>query len=728
MAFPASPPKRTLARAPSPYESRTPREVPESESHELDLAAVQRAAGNLAIQRAARAAASPPPPTHASTIPAYVAPSLGASARSPGLERPPPRPAPHETPVSPDDGRMPRGEPQAATAGRAPPLARPAAPPRPTAKTAVVAEAPRHKPTPAEQSSAIAKAQSAQLGHTALLALGAVALAPILGPIALGAAAIAGAAALRSLLTAKKAPPIPEEDLEKEVRAQEEDLTKQFGAREPAPGDKVAPPAQAALARKGAGGGGPRVASSQPSGADRPTAPGPPPGGSARPEMEAWVVSANRDIRSIGPRRLGAAEGAPEMVRRSGGGIRSGRRGAFPGVLADARASVSPAPENAPPPEPLEEIPVKDAAQRIAEKSDRRLPPQTLPALEMTPWGEIPRIVGEPSPPPAATRGKGGTAPGSEARDAPNKRRLEKSRSEAAQKEPEGESGVGEPVVISDVAPPKRRPFPPRLQSNVGAVLAQLLARTDVEARDILTSTRGALYGGVLLGEFPDIGDDLLPELTASLDRELRLIATQAGITKEALDLKIADRQRELLAREQRTREETTAAASEERQQMQDEGQARANEIAGAKETVDRAAERQLEAVGGRADAQVVYAKRDRLEQQTNRQVGAQVVAYEEARKKQASQLDAAAGLQVAAYRATTKRQKDRVLAEAGADPAAIATAQASADVAHRWGEEHVRTVGNVAANAKESAAAHAATYVREIRAVGDDINLELRV
>jgi hypothetical protein len=444
--------------------------------------------------------------------------------------------------------------------------------------------------------------------------------------------------------------------------------------------------------------------------------------------MEAWVASANRDIRSIGPRRLGAAEGAPEMVRRSGGGIRSGRRGAFPGVLADARASVSPAPENAPPPEPLEEIPVKDAAQRIAEKSDRRLPPQTLPALEMTPWGEIPRIVGEPSPPPAATRGKGGTAPGSEARDAPNKRRLEKSRSEAAQKEPEGESGVGEPVVISDVAPPKRRPFPPRLQSNVGAVLAQLLARTDVEARDILTSTRGALYGGVLLGEFPDIGDDLLPELTASLDRELRLIATQAGITKDALDRKIADRQRELLEREQRTRDATTDAAADERKQIKDEGQQRADEIAGAKNAIDQATERQVDAVGGRADPKVVYAKRDRLAQQTNRQIAAQVVAYEEARKKQVAQLDIAAGAQIRAYRATTQREKDRILAEAGADPAAVSTAQASAGVAHRWGDDRVRTVSNAAANAKESAATHAATFTREVRKVGDDINVELRV
>ncbi|MBI5957530.1 MAG: hypothetical protein HY866_02270, partial [Chloroflexi bacterium] len=389
-----------------------------------------------------------------------------------------------------------------------------------------------------------------------------------------------------------------------------------------------------------------------------------------RAELQAWRERAMADTSAIPRPELQSGGQGGAAVRGQGGSL-AGRHQADPNALArDARGAVSPPPEARDvPTTPPEVHPVPAAPRLVEENSHGVLSPQHMPVLENSPRGTTPVLGQRPQPPPpppsetvVAVRDEA-AAPEAD----PNQEHVEEIR-ETAEEEPEvTEEAQADPYLIETQPPPAPPELPPGAQVAIGAVVARLLAEPERTAEEIITDIRSKPYEGELRNQFPDIGTDDIPTVTNLVTIQLREVAVTAGVTQEALDAAIQQRQQELVQQSGEAHSEIETAGTEAETEVQEAGQTELDAVAGAHTAVDQHTERQLEAVSGENDPTVIRRKRDRLKSEINRAVGRQRVAYDQAQQQREQQLEAAKQTQVLAYRAAAQ-QDQRVIEQEARD------------------------------------------------------------
>ena len=457
-------------------------------------------------------------------------------------------------------------------------------------------------------------------------------------------------------------------------------------------------------------------------------------------ETEAGETEEISELRTWRSQVSGATSAIPEpslseattqgtgQVQQQGGTLRTERQAARQTIPQQARRAVSPPPQPEQPLPPPEPDPVPEATRLVEEKSNRRLPDQTMPDLQQSPRGTLPQI-GQRLEAPTAQLEAGEDVVEVLERESTEQPTPEQSQTDELQQEstemPDTDrAGTGEGVTLTDRPPPPSQPLPPVAQSAIASVLAQLLANPEAEAEAILMAARKAAYPNEKLQQvYPDLGNDELTGLTESLTSELQTIAQEAGIANDELSTKIRERQQELEQQREQATDSIETTASEEETGLAEEGQTEQDAIAGAREALDENRERQLEAASGTADPSVIRAKKERLQRQINHRVGQQRVAYEQARQRREQQLDTAGSAQIQAYRVTSQADERAILAAAeGESPTPLRTNLEAAAI-RTWAREREREIQHTVFTMKQQAQQWADGYRTDIQNAGDRAN-----
>lgn len=388
---------------------------------------------------------------------------------------------------------------------------------------------------------------------------------------------------------------------------------------------------------------------------------------STRSDLAAWRAQVMADAAAIPtPSLEAAAPGGAGSMRQAGQTVRSGRRGSRGGLARQAGADRSTLPRTSDPPAPsLEETLVPEAAALVRAKSNRALTPREMPQLLASPRGVMPVLPQPPAPPGPAPASREATR---EARPAApradrNRRQADRAR-QSAEVPVEGEPEVeANPFLISVPTPEPPPPLPPVAQVAISGVVARLLAEPQQSAEEVLNAARRAAYNGVLPDVYPDIGSGELPELTASLTRELEQVAIQAGATREELAALVNQRRQELEQERERALQDMLGEWTQQCTMLQSQAQTELNQISGARQAADQATQQTLNLAQSSNDPQVVHAQRDRMRENLLATVAQQRVAYEQARQQMEGLLRQAGEEQIAAYQAVATREEQDILA-----------------------------------------------------------------
>ena len=372
-------------------------------------------------------------------------------------------------------------------------------------------------------------------------------------------------------------------------------------------------------------------------------------GAGPAPELASWkakVSGATKGIKAPPQEDAGQVE---SRVRKVGGAAGTRASASRKTIEKEAEKVVPPPPT---PPDPLP-VPAEDptgATQRVRDASGKTLPNQTLPVLEKGPLDTMPVMSGKVSDAYstkvttqseiAAEEAKKAEAAakseeeGAKGKKDPDKEKTKKAREAKDKKKPiAGAEAPAEPLVLVDEGPPPAAPMTKSAQTDVGKVLAVLVADPRSAAMEIINDARGEPWQGALLeDDFDSFGDDVLPTVEPELTNQLDAIREAAGITKEQLDVHVAERQKEV---RDKALEALTFGlykpAQEEKEKAKEEGQKNAQAVAGAREKIDLNTEQQMEAAAGESDPEVIKAKRERLLRGVGQKVAQQVVAYTQA-------------------------------------------------------------------------------------------------
>lgn len=369
----------------------------------------------------------------------------------------------------------------------------------------------------------------------------------------------------------------------------------------------------------------------------------------AAPELADWkakVSGATKGIKAPPSEEVGQVE---SRVRKVGGASGTRAATARKTIEKEAEKVVPPPPT---PPDPLP-MPAEDptgATQRVRDASGKTLPNQILPVLEKGPLETMPVMSGkisdaystkvttqsaiaeeEKKKAEAAAKGEEESAKGEKD---PDKDKTKKAREAKNKKKPvAGAEAPAEPLVLVDEGPPPAAPMTKSAQTDVGKVLAVLVADPRSAAMEIINDARGEPWQGQLLeDDFDHFGDEVLPTVEPELSKQLDAIREAAGITKEQLDAHVVERQKEV---RDKALEALTFGlykpAQEEKEKAKEGGQKNAEAVAGAREKIDLNTEQQMEAAAGESDPAVIKAKRERLLRGVGQKVAQQVVAYTQA-------------------------------------------------------------------------------------------------
>jgi len=417
---------------------------------------------------------------------------------------------------------------------------------------------------------------------------------------------------------------------------------------------------------------------------------------------------------------------------------------------ADAMSNVAQAPdtEGAPAPAPLPANPVPGHTNRITQLSDRRLPEQVAPLLERSPrrmvegveiGGSFPNLTERPvasdlfqaltnprarelAQIPTGEMGENGEL-------TPEAQRMQDAL-DLLTAEPltDLEQVPGESVITPDRGAPPPAPLPAALGTNVGEVVARLLAQLDDATTDSLDQLRTSAYrGGVLKTNFPEIGAELATGLRTALDTDLRLIAESAGVSSERLAAMITDREDALKESAGEAIASAASAGEEISQGAVDDAQETMDTIEGAARAADGELLQRREAAGGQADPAVIKRRRDAAVAWIREQVTGQITSYQQVGDRRVRELTMIQTKQVNGYQALAQREQYQVLTPQGSR-AARDTSNANREriladtvaLIRTWSETKVRTLNErFRTRLIGVARTKTTTYRREIEAAG---------
>lgn len=373
---------------------------------------------------------------------------------------------------------------------------------------------------------------------------------------------------------------------------------------------------------------------------------------------------------------LPASKEGPAKVKSGGAAVQSKQQKSRATVNKGAKDAIPPTPKVEPPPAPPANNPIPTQTQAIEANSDKRLPTQNMPPLVASPKGTLPQLGMKPISPQMfqllTTPGALDLAKIPEDKKNPEREALEYALKELTKElPPPGKDAKGQPVPLEDKGPEPIKPLPPGLKTPVGQVVARLLAEPDKASKEILGNIRKDAYPRATLeSEYPDAGQQHLPNLQRDLTIELRLVAEAAGLTGKELDGLIADRQKELEAEKLKAQGQLNTATTDANKQMKDEGQATLDAIAAAKKNNEAEILRRQESVSGGNDPTVINARKKLTVDWVRERVTVQTTNYQEAGEKRAGELSSGQKQQEDAYGYVAQRDEYALLNPKAPNPA----------------------------------------------------------
>jgi len=422
--------------------------------------------------------------------------------------------------------------------------------------------------------------------------------------------------------------------------------------------------------------------------------------------LESWRAGVHAAVGRLPGAALDTGQKVAN-IQQAGSGKTAQQQAQAQKLPAKGKAAISPPPK-APADRPLiapNTDPVPLATQEVDKASNQPLAMQTIPPLEMSPQNHLPEIGAAPPPAPKTDeKDKAGAAGDAGAKDKaaagadasakdPAQAHAEKT-NKAAEEAPEGpvHKGPAGEIVFEAHPPPKPDPELPRpFKAGIAGALARLMVDPKGEARSILQRVRADAYGGVLVKQFPTLGDDWLDELTASVTGELDGIRAQAGISQEEIQRAVTQRQQEIEKEKAEAQGEVTQEGDAQKRKLADAGTNSLAVIAGTREQLDKSTEDKLAQAKGDSDPQVVRLRRDRLIHEVQGKVAKQVVHYEQAGKIRHTEMTQVVNLQRVAYRNAVKLDEQSISQQAGGEPAHVYPWNLIAARSRNWGDAELR-------------------------------------
>jgi hypothetical protein len=340
---------------------------------------------------------------------------------------------------------------------------------------------------------------------------------------------------------------------------------------------------------------------------------------------------------------------------------------------------------------------VPEATALVTAAASKPLPEQKVPALSESPQHHMPVIQTDETGRMTftamtkeaydAVKAEEASKAGPQAdqqkkKDDAQQSKLDKAKGAAKeQPAPKPPPKPGEELVLGAEAPkaaPPRKFAPGEAyarQVTLGNVAAMLLADVDSQSQAIVSSGREAAFPPrkplLFIDEFKELGQaELVTATTQLLDKRLRTIAAEVGVTGDKLDKMIALRKQELSEKKEATSENLLAAVNEADAKIEKTGDGKKKAVADTRKAVDEDTEEKLEASRGERDPALVAMRRDRMLGKVNTDIGHATVAYDKLGKARADILSREEAVRGRAYNAAAKMDEDKLLAEAGTDEA----------------------------------------------------------
>ena len=442
----------------------------------------------------------------------------------------------------------------------------------------------------------------------------------------------------------------------------------------------------------------------------------------ARAQLAAWRSSAGQATAAIKKPGLGAAGGAPGKITAKGKAAVAAQKKTAAQIPKDARkAAKKPKPKDPLP--PIKDNPVKGADDLVKPKLDLRLPDQTMPDLQKSPRGTLPKMGDRPQPEPKPAKpGKAPPVPKAPKKGA-DKKTVDKIK-KAGEKKPKTDvKAKGNPLTLKDEPPPPAPPLHPRAKDAVGEVLARLLADPKGKAETMLKEARVAAYpGGVLQAKFKEIGKGELPGMTEALTTQLNMVAKEAGIADEKLKAKVKNYQDSLKKDKNTAQKSLVGNAKTQRESLKKVAQQQQDAIAGGRQALAVHNQNQVAAAGGKPDPKVINKQRRDLKGRISRVVGRSVGNYGQALKRRKGGLDRIGAIQKMAYRAAVQTDKKAIRKEkpqSGSNVKDIRKLGLELAKIDAWGAVRQRAVDRSAANFKLDAGEAAGANKKAVRDAG---------
>lgn len=419
------------------------------------------------------------------------------------------------------------------------------------------------------------------------------------------------------------------------------------------------------------------------SSADEPAAPGAAsrPGGGglgARPELDAWKSRADSAARDLGYPDLGPSEARTAGLSEHGQATRAGgeaRRDELPkeaqAVLQQSQRAASDLDQV--PAELLESDPT-GAAEKVKTAAHREgLPAQSLPHLHPTPKGYVPNLYGDPiSPARLEQLRKEYNLPGGP--HAPTYDEIGKLQ-ELMAKDPELEGRVAAFAgqEVSGFELPPKVEIAAVHQPDFAAVLARIITEAQGAAAKTIEDARKSAYPDEgLTHAFPELGKAWVGEEERFLRGEMQRVAQAAGISKEALDAAVLERQQQLASDTKLAEQKGDEVFEDVKAQVTtDFGKTQAT-IEGLRQEWEEYADARAAAVSGNVDYRAIRQRQTSLQQAVRTMANDWIVAYDDMRKQRSSKLVGAAQAQKKAYDAAIERDRAADREAAGDDAAKL--------------------------------------------------------
>jgi len=373
--------------------------------------------------------------------------------------------------------------------------------------------------------------------------------------------------------------------------------------------------------------------------------------------LGAWRAKVHRAVAQVRRPKLTGGQG--EAVTKAGRDV-AGKHAAQSGKVPDEAKQAVPKPQQPADLPPFPDDETKAALGKLDPRLGRTHSAHTLPTLMMTPRGTVPKIAADAAPAP--TTGSGGTAKATRTADAATDIKGEKGLNKGKKETPKagvkgaGEAGVDKVPAAGATVSTEAPEIPTgeetvRTKSDVGAVVARLLAEPDKHAQRVIGDAVRVAYRGKLAeSDQTLLSQPMVPAERTFVDQELRRIATVAGDSEQVLNEKIAAARADLSADAKVIEADLGSALETARTAATRSGAALERTIAEWHGLVDGQVEERAAAAKGDVDVAKIRADRERLVGLVNVKSGQGIVAYEAAAKKLKFSLGAEVDKQRRAY------------------------------------------------------------------------------